>query len=66
MEIEFDKKYKRFCDLPDFSVFVFEDDGMAYVKNSSSSAINLEEQTEDGFLGEDKIMPYTISKIILK
>lgn len=66
MRIEFETGCKFFRDIPCSSVFLWNENNKAYVKIDSSAAIDLDEQTAEGFDAEDEVIPCTISKIILR
>ena len=66
MQVEFDTSYKLFCDIPRYSVFIWNENDRIFVKIGSGLAIDLDRQTTEGFTAEDEVTPCTISKIVLK
>lgn len=66
MQIEFDAGYGTFRNIPNNSVFVWETNGKVYAKKDYDSAIDLEAQTEECFDPVDKVIPCTITKIVLR
>ena len=66
MQVEIDTSYKFFCEIPRYSVFIWNMNGRVYVKTDSCSAADLDRQAKEGFNAEDAVIPCTISKIVLK